>query len=59
MKPRTTSEAAFETVIEDHLLGNGYKALAAELTIRLLKARRPALISGAVTGKIAISEPTA
>jgi type I restriction enzyme, S subunit len=32
---------------------------SAERTIRLLKERRSALISAAVTGKIAISEPTA
>jgi hypothetical protein len=59
MKLKPTSEAAFETVIEAHLLGHGYQVLAAERRIRLLKERRSALIFAAVTGKIAISEPTA
>lgn len=30
MKPKPTSEAAFETVIEAHLLKNGYQALSGE-----------------------------
>lgn len=30
MKPKPTSESAFETVIESHLLGNGYQALSGE-----------------------------
>ena len=68
-----TSEKAFETVIESHLMANGYVAvghiarettkldalrLAAERTIGLLKERRAALIAAAVSGKIATCQGT-
>jgi hypothetical protein len=50
------SEAAFETVIEAHLLWNGYMPVARERTIPLLEEHRAALIAATVTGQPDVGE---